>query len=445
MIELEKAGEIIERGLALTNAEEAEVLLYATSSALTRYSNSAIHQNVAEDNVLVSFRLVNSGRTGCASTNKLDDASLRATIERASAFSAARKADPNWPGLPEPKPVKRLQRHYESTAFFGPEERADGIRAVIAETRDAGMSAAGVFSASSSIIGMGNSRSQRAMGDITEAQLTTLVTGSDSTGYAEAVAGDVTLIDPSRIATVAVTKARTSANPVKVEPGPWTVILEPAAVADMLAFMSYVGFGAKAVQEKRSFMTDHIGAKIAGDNITIYDDGTDPRTLSLGFDFEGVPKQKVILIEDGVATDIVYDSYTAAVDGRTSTGHGLPAPNTHGPLATNIFMEAGDASLEDMIESTERGILVTRFHYTNIENPMAATLTGMTRDGTMLIDEGQVIGGVRNMRFTQSILEALSCVEMISAGLQLCDTMMGSYLVPAIKVAEFNFTGVTEF
>lgn len=445
MIELEKAQQIIERGLELSKAEETEVLLYANASALTRYSNSVIHQNVAEDNVAASFRLVNGGRTGCASTNKLDDDSLRDAIERASAFSAAQKPDPNYKGLPGPAAVAELQRRYESTALFGAEERAAGVRAVIEVARDAHMDAAGIFSVTTSTIGVGNSGGVMTVGDITEALLTTVVTAPDSTGYAEALAADVTEVDPAKVAAVAVGKARDSAGPTQIDPGPWTVILEPPAVADMLAFMSYVGFGAKSVQEKRSFMCDRFGEKVVGENITIFDDGTDPRTLSLGFDFEGVPKEKVMLIEDGVARGVVYDSYTAGLEGRKSTGHGLPAPNTHGPLATNLFMTPGDASADEMVSSIDRGILVTRFHYTNIENPMRATLTGMTRDGTLLIEGGKIVGGVKNMRFTQSILDALSSTEMISAETKLVDSFMGSFLVPSIKVRDFNFTGTTEF
>ncbi len=444
MIELEKARQTIERGLELSDAEETEVLLYGNASALTRYSNSAIHQNVAEDNVAISFRLVNGGRTGCASTNKLDDDSLRDAIVRAAAFSAAQRPDPNYNGLPGPAPVHSPQRRYESTALFGAEERAAAVRTVIDTARRSKMDAAGVYSITTSVIGVGNSHGVMAVGDITEGLLTALVSASDSTGYGEALAADVTEISPGAVASVAVGKARDSAGPAQIEPGAYTVILEPPAVADMLAFMSYVGFGAKSMQEKRSFMCDRFGEAIVGDNITIYDDGNDPRTLSLGFDFEGVPKQRVTLIDKGIARGAVYDSYTAGIEGKTSTGHGLPAPNTHGPLATNLFMAPGDASLDEMIAATERGVLVTRFHYTNIENPMRATLTGMTRDGTLLIEDGKIVGGVKNMRFTQSILDALSATEMISAEAKLVDSFMGSYVVPTIKVAEFNFTGTTE-
>lgn len=433
------------RGLELSGADDTEVLLYERASSLTRYSNSAIHQNVAEDDITVSFRLVNGGHTGVASTNKTDEDSLRKAIDRASAFSAAGSADPKYPGLPKPMPVHPLQRRYESTALFGPEERADGVRTVIAKAKDAGLDAAGLFSTSVVTVGVANSNGVEVLSEVTEAHLTALTTGVDSTGFAEKLAGDVTQIDPGRVADAATDKATASAKPKAVEPGAWTVILEPAAVAEMLSFLSYVGFGAKSLQENRSFMCGKLDERIVDESVTIYDDGLDPRTLALEFDFEGVPKQKVMLIENGVARGVVYDSYTAAQDGRTSTGHGLPAPNVHGPLATSLFMTPGGASLEEMIGSTERGLLVTRFHYTNIEHPVKTIMTGMTRDGTFLVEGGHVTGGVKNMRFTQSILEALSSVAMISAETQLCDTMMGACMAPAIKVDGFNFTGATEF
>jgi len=199
MIELEKARQTIERGLEFADAEETEVLLYGNASALTRYSNSAIHQNVAEDNVAVSFRLVNGGRTGCASTNKLDDDSLRDAIARAAAFSAAQRPDPNYKGLPGPAPIHSPQRRYESTALFGAEERAEAVRMVIDTARRSKMDAAGVYSVTASVIGVGNSRGVMAVGDITEGLLTALVTAPDSTGFGEALAADVTQIDPALV------------------------------------------------------------------------------------------------------------------------------------------------------------------------------------------------------------------------------------------------------
>jgi PmbA protein len=201
------------------------------------------------------------------------------------------------------------------------------------------------------------------------------------------------------------------------------------------------GLGALALQEGRSFMGGRLGERICGANISIWDDGHDPRGQRLAYDFEGVPKQRVNLITGGVAENVVWDSYTANRDSRPNTGHGLPAPNSWGPVPINLFVAAGDSSVADMIAQTERGVLVTRFHYTNMVHPIKTVLTGMTRDGTFLIEDGQIAGAVKNLRFTQSILEALSCVSLISREGKLADYVWA----PAMRVDRFTFSSATEF
>jgi PmbA protein len=216
----------------------------------------------------------------------------------------------------------------------------------------------------------------------------------------------------------------------------------------MLLTLGYLGFGALAVQEGRSFMNNRFGQKITGDNITIWDDGHDPRGIMLPFDFEGVPKQRVTLIESGVAQAVVYDSFTAGrEEGQVSTGHGLPAPNTFGPIPVNLFMAPGQATKEELLASTERGIWVTRFHYTNPVHPVKTVLTGMTRDGTFLIENGQLTRPLKNLRFTQSILEAFSQAEMLGSELKMIKSGWGNFAscAPAAKIHGFQFTGTTEF
>jgi predicted Zn-dependent protease len=206
--------------------------------------------------------------------------------------------------------------------------------------------------------------------------------------------------------------------------------------------------GALAMQEGRSFMCGRLGDKVAGDNITVWDDGYDLRGLALPFDAEGVPKQRVTLIENGVAKGVVYDSFTAGrEEGQVSTGHSLPAPNNMGPIPINLFMAPGQASTRDMLASTERGIWVTRFHYTNPVDPVRAIFTGMTRDGTFLIENGQITRPLKNLRFTQGILEALSQADMLGAELKMIKSDYGNFslCVPAAKINEFQFTGTTEF
>jgi predicted Zn-dependent protease len=227
--------------------------------------------------------------------------------------------------------------------------------------------------------------------------------------------------------------------------GEYTVILEDHAVATLLTYLSYLGFGALPMQEKRSFMAGQLGKKITGSNVSIWDDGLDASGLPVPFDFEGMPKRRVNLITNGVAEAVVYDTYTASREGKESTGHALPAPNTYGPLPGNLFMQSGEHSKAEMLASVDRGLWVTRFHYVNPVHPLKTVLTGMTRDGTFLIEDGAIAGGVKNLRFTQNVLEAFARVRMISLDSRLGRSFFGGIRVPSVLIDGFAFTGVTEF
>jgi predicted Zn-dependent protease len=264
-----------------------------------------------------------------------------------------------------------------------------------------------------------------------------------SSGYADAISTNVTDINAEAVADEAIKKALTSQNPVALEPGEYETILEEYAVSDILDYLADLGFSALAVQEGRSFVK--LGERLVGENITIWDNGHDPTGLPMPFDFEGVPKQRLNLIEAGIAKAIAYDSYTAGREGKTSTGHALPAPNTFGPLPMNMFMHAGEATKEDMIKSTRRGILVTRFWYTRPIHPLRCIITGTTRDGTFFISDGEIIHPIKNLRFTESYLKTLSNTISIARATKLESNGFGANRVPAIKVAKFMFTGVTEY
>jgi predicted Zn-dependent protease len=186
------------------------------------------------------------------------------------------------------------------------------------------------------------------------------------------------------------------------------------------------------------------------EKVTIYDDGLDPEGLQVPFDFEGIPKKKVTFFEKGVVKEVTYDSFTGGREGKDSTGHGLIAPNTSGPIPINLFMEGGESSLEEMIQSVRRGIYVTRFHYTNVVEPMRAVITGMTRDGTFLIEGGEIKRPIQNLRFTESILKALSQVTSISRDRRVCSEgtvysrrFVTGTIAPAMKIDGFNFSGVS--
>lgn len=443
MLERGEIESVCERVLAASGADQTEVMVSSGQEALTRYANNTIHQNVWEADVGLSIRAVQGRRIGVCSTNDLRPDSLRQAARQATHLASLAPENPAFPGLsaslappPGPEPA---QTTIEST----PEQRGQAVCEVLEIAAEQDLRASGALQTSYLHLAVANSEGTLAYGEYTRAQMSAVMETEDSSGRAEAHTTDVATLDPLALAHTAAQKALNSRQPHALPPGRYPVILEPLAVADLLFWLGLYGFNALACQEKRSFLCEKLGQRLGDERLHLHDDGHDPRGLPLTFDFEGVPKQHVQLIENGVAVGMVHDSRTAAAaDPPTdSTGHALPAPNPWGPVPTNMFLETGDVSLEAMIASTERGLLITRFHYTNIVHPMQTILTGMTRDGTFLIEDGQLVGGVKNLRFTQSILEALDNVLEIGNTGVLCEYVW----TPALKIADFNFSGVTEF
>jgi predicted Zn-dependent protease len=292
-------------------------------------------------------------------------------------------------------------------------------------------------------LAVANTEGQFCWAPSTQASITTVVTGGDGgSGFAEAFAADVAELDPEAVGRRAAEKARDSQGPRDTEPGRYTVVLEPSAVSTPIGFLAWIGFGGRSLLEGRSCFSGKQGRRVVAPSVTIFDDALSPLTLGVPFDFEGVPRRRVDLIKDGVFVDAVYDLRTAKQAGKETTGHALPPPNPEGPFPLNLLMEPGDTTLEEMIASTERGLLVTRFHYSNVVHPVESTITGMTRDGTFMIERGEIASPVKNLRFTQSIVEALSNVEAIGRDTELAsEFFFSSSRVPALKVDGWHFTG----
>jgi predicted Zn-dependent protease len=252
-------------------------------------------------------------------------------------------------------------------------------------------------------------------------------------------------IDEVSAAKHAAERADSTTSPREIDPGPYTVVLEPQAVGVLVKFLAYVGFNGKAYHEKRSFMSGKMGFSVTGPLITLTDDALDPAGIPAPFDYEGVPKRKVTFIRKGVAAGMCYDTATAAAEHAESTGHALPANSTFGPLPLHLFMEPGESSLDEMIASTPKGLLVCNFHYANIAEPMKAVVTGMTRFGVFRIEDGKIAHPVRNLRFTESVLEAFDTASALTAERQIVEGLGGGMVVPGMKCQAFNFTGKTEF
>lgn len=439
--------EIAKRVLALSTADQTEVVILGEENQLTRFANSYIHQNVAEKNAQIRVRAVVGKKIGAAITNDLSDEALTQAVESAIEAAKLQRENPDFLSLPSPQPIPKVEGFVEATAGCTPAERAHAASIICRRATGEGLSASGAFTTAAQEIAVANSLGIFAYYPATLADLEIVIMADSGSGYAHATAVDVTQIDAQALGQEAIEKALRSRDPIEIEPGDYMVILEEYAVEEMLFYLTYLGCGALAVQEKRSFMTDRFGDKIVGRNISLWDDGLDPQGLPVPFDYEGVPKRKVEFIREGLATSVVYDTYTAGrEEGKESTGHALPAPNPYGPLSANLFMAAGEATKEEMLASTERGIWVTRFHYMNPVHRFKTIITGMTRDGTFLIETGEITRPIKNLRFTQSILEALSSVEMIGKERKLLlSSHLGCGCVPALKIDNFTFTGVTEF
>ena len=412
--------------------------------ALTRFANNTIHQNVAERAVHLSVRAVIDGHTARASTNRLDSPGIREVVETAIAITRLTERDPELLPLAEAAPARELKRFYAATAHATPEERAATVAEAIAAVEDKGQTAAGIYSTGSSLFALFNSRGVSACHTESMARFSITAMAPDSSGWAKASSCYHGELNPLELAMRAARKAEHARAPRVIAPGRYTVVLESAAVLDLVGQM-FGDFSATAIRDGRSFLNDRVGKKIFGDNVTIHDDYSDPLQAGPSFDGEGVPRRRLTLVERGLVRDIAYCRQAAAADGKEPTGHGFPLPNEMGEAPANIVFNGGNSSLDEMIRSTGRGILVTRLWYIREVDPYEKIFTGMTRDGTFLIEGGEVTSGLRNLRFNQSLIELLSNVEMSSEAVRASGEESADMVVPAMKVGDFNFTEVTRF
>ena len=435
---------LLQKVLGYSQAEQTEAVYLGTDSALTRFANNAIHQNVAESNAELRVRAVVGKKVGVAITNRLDDESLRRVTAQALEIARLQPENPEFHSLPEPQPIVPANGYSERTASFTPEERAKRVGVIVQLAKERGLEAAGAFSTSTMQIAVANSLGISAYEPRTESECHAVVMAdAQGSGYTQRVATDASTLDFEAMAHEAVNKALRSRNPIDISLGEYPVVLDSYAVADMLQTLAFIGFTATAVQEERSFLNGQFGKQLVDARVTLYDDGHDPTGFPQAFDYEGVPKQRVVFFDAGVANAVVYDSFTAARDGRAAnTGHAMPAPNAYGPLPTNTIMEAGDASMDEMVRGIEHGLYVTRFHYTNVVHLVKTLFTGMTRDGTFLIEHGELTRPVKNLRFTQSILDALNNVQAIGRERNQCSEYV-PIVAPALSIGSFNFTGIT--
>ena len=448
----------LEDALRLSRADQTELVLVSDRTEVTRYANSEIHQNVSQLNTRVSVRVAVGQASARAFINSLDRDALIRSIEDATALARMQAPNPSFKSLPVPDmaygpPESVPQSYFDSTAALSPQARSEAVGIVIDAAAAEGFSAFGAYNSSTAEMAVASSTGIRSYASYTTAYLKALVEGPHGTGFGDALNRDAGLIIPSEVANQAVFKCRANHSQGEIEPGEYEAIFDPNAVADMLRFPAVWGMGARSVLDGQSFLSGRIGERVAGSQVSIWDDPGDPRCLPLAIDYEGLPSRRVDIITEGIAIGPVYDTQTASEAGARSTGHAASpfSDFLEGPTADHVIMPVGEATIEQMVSRIRRGVWVTRFHYTHCPDGKRVIATGTTRDGTFLIRDGEIVGALKNLRLEMGVLDLLSTLEEAGAG-KLCQdwwAMNGmatnNYFVPTLRFGSCRFIGVTTF
>jgi predicted Zn-dependent protease len=438
-----EAEAICKRVLGFSTADECRVTINSGVRANTRFAVNQISTAGDNYNVSVNIRAVFGKKVANVSVNRLDDAALRDAVQNAERIAKLAPEDPEL--LPElgPQEYQQAINWSDATASLEPEARAEAVRAVTEPARRAGLISTGYIEANAGSFAVANSKGLFAYSRSTSSAFTTTVRTQDGTGsgWAGASDNDFARIDPKLLAERAIEKARKSVNPVAIEPGRYTVILEPTAVANLVQLITGA-LNARGADEGRSFFSkagggNKIGEKVVDERVTLVSDPLDPRVPAGTFGGDGFPNQKVTWIENGVVKNLAYDRFWAQRTGKTPVSAG-------GTLA----MAGGTSSMEEMIASTERGILVTRFWYIRGVDPRTILFTGLTRDGTFLIENGKVTRPIKNLRYNESPIFMLNNLMMMGRPERVSASESGgpgqAIIVPPLKCRDFNFTSTSD-
>ena len=437
--------DLVEQTLALVAGRaDAEVYTDVGTSSLTRFANSFIHQNVSEDAAEVTLKVAIDGRVSSSTTTETSPEGLARFVDATLDTAVQQPVDDDWPGIGEPADIATIDNWDEATATADPTDRALAVKAFVDAGK--GLLAAGFCQTESKGHAYGNTNGAAASGRYTTAVIDGIHQTPTSAGSGHAAGRAIGSLDAWDVGSLAAGRARDSSNPFDAKPGDYEVVLAPECVATIGVFLNAYGFNAKVAEEGMSFAA--VGAQQFDGSINIWDDATDPRALYVPFDAEGTPKRSTRLVRKGVTRSLVHNRRTAAKAGLESTGHAVPGGDVFGPFAVNMFVGSGSSTVESLISSVERGIYVATFNYCRVLDPKSLVVTGLTRNGTFMIENGKITDAVTNMRFTQSFVRALAPgnVHAIADDARFADSEFGPLLVhaPSMHLASWNFTGGAE-
>ena len=441
------ALEIAERACRVADADDADALVHAERSGFARFAASTVHQPTLVEDTSVTIRVVRDGKVGTVSTNRTDDDGLRAAARRAAEAAAAAPADPSFPGLAPPADVPGVAGFDAETASLPAEEQARRAWLAIEAAPTHGLY--GYFTSGVTEIAVASTTGVAVSQAATDATVVALAAREDESGYAEATSWKADELNPAELAEAAAEKAARTRGASELEPATYRALLEPYAFAELVAYFGLTSLGGLALLEGRSYLAGRIGERAFHPSFSLLDDALDPNGFPKAFDFEGVPKRRVTLVEAGVARDVVWDRRTAHRAGRDSTGHAVPPPSqSFGPTPFNLVVPAGDAAMDELAGRVGEGIYVTRLHYVNVVDPREAVFTGMTRDGTFRIEGGRVTEPLANLRFTTSfpalaggILGLSSETRLVNQSDFYGERYPYGAIVPAVATDSFTIVG----
>jgi PmbA protein len=445
-----RALDLAEQALRATSGDGAEVVVHAERSGVARFAASVVHQPTLIENAVVRVRVLRDGKLGWAATNRVDAEGLAEVARRAGEAAESARADPDFPGFAPPADYPDVVGYDEETAALGAADQARLAGAAIEAAGDIGLY--GIFTSGVTEIAVASSTGLAAEQTTTDAVCLCLAADKEASGWSERTGWRAAEVDPTEPAREAAEIAARTRGGGELEPGMYRAVLEPVAVADLVRWFSYDSMGAQGYLEERSFFCGRIGEQAFDPKVSIADDALDSANLPKPFDFEGTPKQRMPMIDEGVIRSVVWDRVTAAraQDGQVSTGHAPPdAWRFFGPLPTAFSMDGGDAgSSEELAELVGDGIYVTRLHYLSVVDPRGGVLTGMTRDGTFRIRDGKIAEPLVNLRFTVAMSDVLGDVPGLSRDRMLVnlsdlydERFAHAALVPAIATARFHISG----
>jgi predicted Zn-dependent protease len=441
------ALELAERACRAAQGDESDALVHAERSGFARFAASSVHQPTLVEDASLTIRVVRGGKVGAVTTNRTDDDGLREAARRAAEAADGGRVDPAFPGLPPPAPLPVVEGFDEETAALTADEQARSAWSAIEAVPDTGLY--GYFTSAVTELGVASTTGVGVSQAVTDATVVALAADAETSGYADATGWRISELDPSAVAQAAAETAERTRGAEELGPGTYRALLAPDAFGDLLWYFGMSSLGGLAFLEGRSFVSGRVGERLFDPSFSLVDDALDPEGLPKAFDFEGVPKQRVELVVDGVARDVVWDRRTGARAGKRSTGHALAPPaQAQGPIPLNLAVPGGDMEPGELVERVGDGIYVSRLHYLSVVDPREAIFTGMTRDGTFRIEDGRVTRPLVNLRFTSSFPELAERLLGLSRERKLVnqsdfygDRYPYGTLVPAVATERFTIAG----